>query len=119
MLSFFLAAALTATLDVQIERGHERAPLDISVGLRTEHDPKWVDARHLGADESTTTFSRLDRGTYVVLVRGAEPMHSGTPNGNLRSGDTRRFSIALRPGRIRARVFAGGKPLRNAKLEFD
>ena len=104
MLSFFIAAALAATLDVQIERGSERAPLDISIGLRTDDEPQWVDARHLGADESTVTFTRLDRGTYVVLIRGAEPMQRATANVNLGSGDTRRVSIALRPGRVRARV---------------
>ncbi|HEV7919771.1 MAG TPA: carboxypeptidase-like regulatory domain-containing protein [Thermoanaerobaculia bacterium] len=110
-LLLFTAGADAATLQVHINRGSERGPLEVSVGARQQM---------LAASASDAVFE-LGAGSYTLLVAGREPLQRFAVPFAVAAGDTRRrLEVALpRAGRTRGRVRMAGVPLAGVRVTFS
>jgi hypothetical protein len=115
-----ITALLAATLLLHVTRGGETRALDVAIGHPgDEGQPAWAIHRHLAPNQSSMTVADLDRGAWIVLVRGPEPMQRTTAKIVVAENDKRRLDIALHPQRLHARVMAGTAPVANAVVNFS
>jgi len=108
-----------ATIRVQCDRARYDGPLEIRLGVRRDYaEPRWFAYRSLPGDQSEALFRDVPRGSYTVLVSGAEPLQRLAVETGVGADDVRRLHIALPAGVARGRITRGGAPLANASVEL-
>ncbi|MEA2490280.1 MAG: hypothetical protein QOH21_2072, partial [Acidobacteriota bacterium] len=117
-----LFAALNAgaaTLEVTIDRGEVRGPLEVHVGTRLEGEEslRWMGIRRLAADERTLTLDDLPAGIVAVQVRGAGALERAAAQVRL-DGASARMNVPIRVKTIRGAVTDDGVPVAHAKVRF-
>src|ERR1044072_375078 len=114
-----ITALLAATLLLHVTRGGETRALDVAIGHPSdEGQPAWTIHRHLPPNQSSLTIPDLERGAWIVLVRGPQSMQRITAKVVVAENDKRRLDVALHPRRLHARVMAGATPVANAEVHF-
>ncbi|HEX7150832.1 MAG TPA: carboxypeptidase-like regulatory domain-containing protein [Thermoanaerobaculia bacterium] len=104
------------TVRVEIEgKGVE----EVLIGARVvDAPPRWFDRKRLVKGATKATFSDLERGAYIVLVRGSQPLAQLTQEVILGTGDTRVVPVALSFAFVEGRITHGGAPLANSELRL-
>ncbi len=110
-----------ATIRMHINRGRERRPLDLNVGIVPDDDkPRWIAHQHIPERGQTAVVSGLSTGVYVVLIQGAEPMQTATVKVGIADGESRDVAITLPTDRrLHVKVISGGLPVKNIRVQFS
>lgn len=109
-----------ASLRVNVQRHEERGPLDVALFIRDDDGPlKSIGEKRMAASESSITFGELDAGTYLVLVKGAQPLQRISAKTNVAAADVRTIPIDLTSAVAHARITLGGLPLANAPVSLE
>lgn len=110
------AAALAATLQVEVSRGGFTGPIEVAVAPRVDgKPPQWAATKTLPAGKSAVSFGGLPAGLYVVLASGPQPLQRLSAKANLGSdGSTIRLVIPRSKTVLRATL--GGEPLAGAGI---
>ena len=114
----FSMAASAADLQVLVKRNGFADSLKVAIAPRVEgRIPEWSAAKTLAAGQSAVTFTSLDKGLYVVLLSGPEPLQRLSAKANVGAdGTTLRF--ALPKTKTSLRVMLAGRPLAGAGVEL-
>jgi hypothetical protein len=108
-----------ATLNVAVDRHGERRPLEVFVGIDQDGpEPRWIKSRRIVTGRNGVTIPDLARGTYLVQLRGPEPLQQFTTTAVVADGDVRTVRFDPVPRRLRARIVAGTKAVPNADVLF-
>lgn len=105
---------------VLVDRGDYDGPIDVRIGLPQEDDtPKWLEAKRIQPDASSTELSSIVSGTYVVLLSGDGPLERFATKTGIRGEGDEVLRIALpKPRKIRGAVRLGTAPAGDAVLMF-
>ena len=120
-LGMVVAAQLDgATIRAHLDRGRYQGPVELRLGVNKNDnaEPRWFAWRTLGAGETEAVFGDVPRGSYMVLVSGAEPLQRFSIEVGVGASDTRRLPIVLPAGTARGRVTRGDAPLAGASVEL-
>ncbi len=117
-LFLFSMAASAVDLDVEVKRDGFARPIEVSVAPRVEgRIPAWSATKTLPAGKSAVTFTGLDKGLYVVLLSGPQPLQRLSAKANVGTdGATLRFTLPKTKASLR--VMLAGKPLTGAGVEL-
>jgi hypothetical protein len=120
-LSLLLVVSLRASaadLQVAVKRNGFAGPVEVAVAPRVEgRIPEWSAAKTLAAGTSAVTFTGLDKGLYLVLLRGPQPLQRLSAKVNVgAAGATLRFAIPKTETSLR--VTLAGKPLAGGGVEL-
>lgn len=114
----FSMAASAADLQVAVKRNGFAGPLEVAIAPRVEgRIPEWSAAKTLAAGKSAVTFTGLDKGLYIVLLSGPQPLQRLSGKANL-GADGTTLRLALPKTEAALRVTLAGKPLAGAGVEL-
>jgi len=110
-----------ATLRIAVDRHGERRPLEVFVGIDDDAlpEPRWIVSRRIDAGKNGVTVPDLARGSYLVQLRGPEPLQQTATTAVVADGDIRTVSFDVAPRRLRARIVAGSKPVADADVVLN
>jgi len=111
-------AASAADLAVTVKRNGFAGAIEVAIAPRVEgRIPVWSSTKTLAAGKSAVTFTGLEKGLYIVLLRGSEPLQRLSTKANVGSEGTA-VHLALPKTKASLRVLLAGKPLAGADVEF-
>ncbi|HEY0143504.1 MAG TPA: carboxypeptidase-like regulatory domain-containing protein [Thermoanaerobaculia bacterium] len=111
--------ARAATLQLTIDRGEMRGPLEVHVGVRGDHEEgmRWTAIHRMPPNGSTLAIGDLAPGIIAIQVRGAGPLERAAAQ--MRIGDgLSAMTIPLHGKTLRGAITDDGVPLANAKVRF-
>lgn len=97
------------------------APGRVGLVLRRSEEGQTFDvaARQLAAAESSSaSFEDLDRGSYILLAAGSDPLARQATRIRIEEGERRRLTIRIEPRRVQGTVLWGDQRLPNVSLQF-
>ncbi|HEU4886653.1 MAG TPA: hypothetical protein VFV49_02120, partial [Thermoanaerobaculia bacterium] len=114
----FSMAASAADLQVAVKRNGFAGPVEVAIAPRVEgRIPEWSTAKTLAAGQSAVTFTGLDKGLYIVLLSGPQPLQRLSAKANV-GADGTTLHFALPETKTSLRVILAGKPLAGAGVEL-
>jgi hypothetical protein len=111
--------ARAATLHVVVHRNAARGPL--VVALIPNDDSRAATAiatRELSAQTSDATFDGVGAGSYLVLVKGQQPLERISAQSVVAANDRRVINVAIPRRLADVRITLGGAPLARAEVTF-
>jgi Carboxypeptidase regulatory-like domain len=89
-------AASAANLQVAVKRNGFAGAIEVAIAPRIEgRIPVWSATKTLAAGKSAVTFTGLDKGLYLVLLSGPQPLQKLSAKANAGTdGTTLRFALA-------------------------
>jgi hypothetical protein len=111
-------AASAADLQVAVKRNGFAGPVEVAIAPRVEgRIPVWSAAKPLAAGESSVTFTGLENGLYIVLLRGPQPLQRLSAKVNVGT-DGAALRLAIPGTKTSLRLRLAGKPLAAAGVEL-
>ncbi|HEV7765629.1 MAG TPA: carboxypeptidase regulatory-like domain-containing protein [Thermoanaerobaculia bacterium] len=114
----FSVSVSAADLEVAVKRNGFLGPVEVAVAPRVEgRIPVWSATKTLAADQSAAVFTGLEKGLYIVLLSGPQPLQKLSGKVNV-GADGAKLRFALPETRTSLRVLLAGKPLAGAGVEL-
>lgn len=112
--------AAAATIRVHVERGAYRGPLELKLGVtRDDEAPRWITSRTLPPRVADAVFESLERGSYVVLAKGAGPLQQLAGRAVVGATDEREIALEIPNRKARGRVTLAGKSAGPVAVNFE
>lgn len=111
--------AVAATIRVHVERGRYVGPVLLEIAAaHDEKPPQSLISKRLAGDAAHASFTLPDRGVFLVMASGPEPLQRMTAKVAVASDDVRNVDIALPARRAEGRITIGGVPLAGVTLQL-